>query len=59
MHRTHALRSYASRPQKTAQEIEEHRLQRALQGNLQTELAPSAEQVIFAKGGGGLALPLE
>ena len=34
MHRTHALRSYAYRPRKSAQEVEDHRLHRALQGNL-------------------------
>ena len=49
----HKLRPYTHRPRKTAQEVEEHRLQRALQGNLQLGLAPSSEQTTFAKGGGG------
>ena len=35
------------------QEVEDHQLQRALQGNLQLGLAPSSEQTTFARGGGG------
>ena len=50
--RQQAPRAYAYRPRRTAQEVEEHRLHRALQGNLQTGLAPSSEQVVPAKGGG-------
>ena len=56
LNRTHKLRPYTHRPRRTAQEVEEHRLQRALQGNLQLGLAPSSEQTTFAKGGGGLLL---
>ena len=53
LNRIHKLRPYTHRPRRTAQEVEEHRLQRALQGNLQLGLAPSSEQTNFAKGGGG------
>ena len=53
LNRIHKLRPYTHRPRRTAQEVEEHRLQRALQGNLQLGLAPSSEQTTFAKGGGG------
>ena len=53
LNRIHTLRPYTHRPHRTAQEVEEHRLQRALQGNLQLGLAPSSEQTTFAKGGGG------
>ena len=56
--RIHKLRPYTHRPRRTAQEVEEHRLQRALQGNLQLGLAPSSEQTTFAKGGGA-APPLQ
>ena len=56
LNRVHKLRPYTHRPRRTAQEVEEHRLQRALQGNLQLGLAPSSEQTTFAKGGGGLLL---
>ena len=47
-----APRAYAYIPRRTAQEVEEHRPHRALQGNLQAGLAPSSEQVVPAKGGG-------
>ena len=57
LNRIHKLRPYTHRPRRTAQEVEEHRLQRALQGNLQLGLAPSSEQTTFAKGGGGGAAP--
>ena len=50
--RTHAPCSYAYRPRKSAQEVEDHRLHRALQGNLQIGLATSSEQMMSAKGGG-------
>ena len=50
--RTQAPRAYAYRPRRSAQEVEEHRLHRALQGNVQAGLAPSSEQVVSAKGGG-------
>ena len=53
LNRMHKPRPYTHRPRRTAQEVEEHRLQRALQGNLQLGLAPSSEQTTFAKGGGG------
>ena len=56
LHRIHKLRPYTHRPRRTTQEVEEHRLQRTLQGNLQLGLAPSSEQTTFAKGGGGLPL---
>ena len=56
LNRLHKLRPYTHRPRRTAQEVEEHRLQRALQGNLQLGVAPSSEQTNFAKGGGGLLL---
>ena len=59
LNRIHKLRPYTHRPRKTAQEVEEHRLQRALQGNLQLGLAPFSEQTTFAKGGGGAAPPLQ
>ena len=54
--RAQAPRAYAFRPRRSAQEVEEHRLHRALQGDLQTGLAPSSEQVMSAKGGGGVQL---
>ena len=50
--RTQAPRAYAYRPRRSAQEVEEHRLHRALHGNLQTGLAPWSEQVVPPKGGG-------
>ena len=59
LNRIHKLRPYTHRPRRTAQEVEEHRLQRALQGNLQLGLAPSSEQTTFAKGAGGAAPPLQ
>ena len=57
LNRVHILCPYTHRPRKTAQEVEEHRLHRALQGNLQSGLAPSSEQTTFARGGGGGAAP--
>ena len=50
--RTQAPRAYAYRPRRSAQKVEEHRLHRALHGNLQIGLAPSSEQVLPSKGGG-------